>query len=84
MNLSVEEIKQTIEIDDKDLDDFCISLSVDIDSDTINKEKLIQKAIDNICSTFYRQTLFADYELQVSKPEVIIKEAIKTFYSLQK
>ena len=44
--LRYEEIKQTIEIDDKDLDDFCISLSVDSDSDTINKEKLIQEAID--------------------------------------
>lgn len=45
--LRYEEIEQTIEIDDKDLDDFCISLSVDSDSDTSNKEKLIQEAIDD-------------------------------------
>lgn len=45
--LRYEEIEQTIEIDEKDLDDFCISLSVDSDSDTSNKEKLIQKAIDD-------------------------------------
>lgn len=31
------------------------------------KIQLIQKAIDNIMSTFYRQTLFADYELRISK-----------------
>jgi len=28
---------------------------------------LLQKAIDSIVATFYRQTLFADYELRVSK-----------------
>ena len=38
--LRYEEIEQTIEIDEKDFDNLCISLSVDIDSDTINKEKL--------------------------------------------
>lgn len=41
-----------------------------MNSGKLNKDekiKLLQKAIDNICSTFYRQTLFADYELQVSK-----------------
>ena len=38
-------------------------------SDATIDEKimLLQKAIDEIVSTFYRQTLFADYELQVSK-----------------
>lgn len=34
-----------------------------------NDEKimLLQKQIDEICSTFYRQTLFANYEYEVSK-----------------
>ena len=32
-----------------------------------DKISLLQKAIDNIMATFYRQTLFADYELTVSK-----------------
>lgn len=32
-----------------------------------DKIALLQKAIDSICSTFYRQTLFAEYELKVSK-----------------
>lgn len=39
-------------------------------SGTLSKEekiKLIQKSIDSIMSTFYRQTLFADYELRVSR-----------------
>ena len=31
------------------------------------KIMLLQKAIDEICSTFYRQTLFAEYEYQASK-----------------
>ena len=35
--------------------------------DKNDKIYLIQKAIDSIVSTFYRQTLFADYELEVSK-----------------
>lgn len=37
---------------------------------TIDKEikiRLLQKAIDNIISTFYRQTLFAEYELEAHK-----------------
>ena len=32
-----------------------------------DKISLLQKAIDNIMATFYRQTLFADYELTVSR-----------------
>jgi oligoendopeptidase F len=50
---------------------------------------LLQKAIDQICSTFYRQTLFADYEYQISllaeKGEAINYEVLsKTMVSLYK
>ena len=45
------------------LDYFMKSSDATIDE----KIMLLQKAIDEIVSTFYRQTLFADYELQVSK-----------------
>lgn len=41
-----------------------------MNSGTLSKEEkimLLQKAIDNIIATFYRQTLFAEYELQVSR-----------------
>lgn len=41
-----------------------------MNSGMLNHEErimLLQKAIDNIMSTFYRQTLFADYELKVSR-----------------
>ncbi len=39
-------------------------------SGTLSKEEkicLLQKAIDNIVGTYYRQTLFAEYELTISK-----------------
>ena len=39
----------------------------DGDLDINDKIKLLQKAIDSIMSTFYRQTLFAHYELLASK-----------------
>lgn len=41
-----------------------------IESGKASKEEkimLLQKAIDSICSTFYRQTLFADYELRANE-----------------
>ncbi len=39
-------------------------------SDNLSKQDrifLLQKAIDEICSTFYRQTLFANYEYDIAK-----------------
>ena len=36
------------------------------DLDKNDKIHLLQKAIDEICSTFYRQTLFAEYEYLIS------------------
>ena len=41
-----------------------------MNSGTLTKEEqimLLQKAIDNIIATFYRQTLFAEYELKASR-----------------
>lgn len=41
-----------------------------LNSSKLSKEDrifLLQKAIDEICSTFYRQTLFANYEFDISK-----------------
>jgi len=45
------------------LDYFMNSGKLDIN----DKIMLLQKAIDEICSTFYRQTLFAEYELKAHK-----------------
>ncbi|MDR0831677.1 MAG: oligoendopeptidase F [Bacillales bacterium] len=39
--------------------------SAELDKDS--KIKLLQKSIDSIMSTFYRQALFADYELRASR-----------------
>ncbi len=41
-----------------------------LSSPTLSKDDkiyLLQKSIDEICSTFYRQTLFADYEYEIAK-----------------
>lgn len=41
-----------------------------LESGNLTKEeeiRLLQKEIDEICGTFFRQTLFAEYELKVSK-----------------
>lgn len=45
------------------LDHLMTSTSLDLDQ----KIMLLQKAIDEICATFYRQTVFAHYEFNIAK-----------------
>lgn len=40
---------------------------MEVETDKNEKIVLLQQAIDNICSTFYRQTLFATYEYEAHK-----------------